>query len=101
MSRIIEVIKTKNKVEKSHRNRRKEELTRLRGKAAYKAALRDELRHIDTLLESREVDGVVVKVPEKQLSKFSESIYSAELSGYDIQQMPDEPDRFIIRLKTI
>ena len=101
MSRISEVIKNKNRIEKSHRARRKEELSNLRGKAAYKAAISDELKYIDTLLSSDEIEGVVIKVPDKQIAKFSESIYSEELAGYEITQMPNEPDKFLIRLKAI
>ena len=101
MSRIVEVIKNKNKIERSHKARRKEELTRIRGKAAYKAAINDELRYIDTLLMCNGVNGVIIKVSEKQLARFSEAIYSEVLSGYDIEQVSGEPDKFIVRLKTI
>ena len=101
MSRISEVIKNKNKIEKSHRARQKEEMSNIRGRTAYKAAINNELKYIDTLLNSDEVEGVVIKVPDKQIAKFSESIYSEELAGYDIVQMPNEPDKFLIRLKAI
>lgn len=101
MSRVSEVLKTKNLVEKSHRARRKEELAKLKNTADYKAALNNAFKHIDLLLNCRELDGVVVKVPEKQLAQFSESIYSEELSGYDIVQVSGEPDQFIIRQRLI
>ena len=101
MSRIAEVIKNKNIVEKSQRARRKEELARLKGKASYKASLNNEFRRIDALLNSDEIDGVIIKVPDKQLAQFSESIYSEELSAYDIIQMPNAPDQFIVRQRLI
>lgn len=101
MSRIAEVIRAKNRVEKSHRVRRKEELSKLRGNAAYKAALSDSFRHLDVLLNSSEVEGIIIKVPEKQIAKFSENIYSEELSGYEISQVPGEPDQFMVRLRAI
>ena len=101
MSRISEVIKAKNKVEKSHKARRDEELSKLRGDAAYKAALSDSFRHLDVLLNSSEIGGIIIKVPTEQIAKFSENIYSEELSGYEISQIPGEPDQFMVRMKAI
>ena len=101
MSRIAEVIKNKNRVEKSQRTRRKEELTKLKIEASYKASLSDGLRHIDALLESPEISGVIIKIPEKQIAMFTTAIYSEELAGYEVIQNSEKPDEFIIRYKLI
>lgn len=101
MSRIVEVLKNKNKIDKQHRARKKEELARMKGSASYKAALLAEFKHLDVLLNSDEVDGIIVKLNDKQLVKFSEAIYSEELSPYEIEQVPNEPDQFIIRQRLI
>lgn len=101
MSRISEVLKNKNLVEKSERARRKDELSALRNKAAFNASLNDEMKHVETLLSSDEVESVTIKVPEKFIAKFGEAIYSETMSSFDATQKPGEPDCFIIRLRTI
>ena len=101
MSRISEVLINKNKVEKTQRARRKEELLRLKTNSAYKASLNDEMRYLDVLLNSDEIDGIIIKVTDQQMTRFSEAIYSEELSPYEIQQVPGEPDQFIIRQRLI
>lgn len=101
MSRISEVLKNKNRLEKSQRARRKEELVSLKSQASFKASLSDELKYIDALLDSNEIESITIKIPESLITKFSEAIYSEELSGYDIAQLPDKPDLFNIRYKLI
>ena len=101
MSRISDVIKNKNIVSKSQRIRRKEELSRLRNKAAFRASLMDEMRHIDILLNDSDVEGVVVKVPENMLTQFTESIFSDEMAGYEVMQLAGDPDKFEIQYKMI
>jgi hypothetical protein len=101
MSRIAEVIKNKNKIEKTHKARRKDEIQRHKTSVAYKAAIMDELQKIDILLDDPEIDAVVVKVSEKNLSNFNEAMFSDELYGYDIQQMPGKADEFMIQYKLV
>lgn len=101
MSRTLDVLKNKNKVERAQRARRKEESAKAMEVAAYKAALSDELKIVDVLLHSDQIDGVVVKLDDKQLVRFTEAIYSEDLSVYDIVQVPGKPDEFIIRPKLL
>lgn len=101
MSRIAEVLKNRNLVEKSQRARRKDELNALRTKAAFNASLNDEMKYIEMLLNSSEVESVTITVPEQQIAKFGEAIYTEIMSSYDIQQVPDAPDQFVIRLRSI
>lgn len=101
MSRISEVLKSKKELEKSQKTRRREELSKLRNVAVFKASMHDEMRRIDTLLNSSEVDGVIITVPDKLLPRFGEAIYSEEMVGYDIQQVDGKPNQFLIRYKMI
>ena len=101
MSRTSEVIKNRNKVEKSRKARRKNEMKSLRDKSAFKAKLYDELKHVEVMLKDSDIDAVIVNVPDKVLSQFTASIYSDELSGYDIQQVEDQPNQFCIRRKFV
>lgn len=101
MSRIADVIRNKNRVEKSQRAKRKDEISSLKNKAAFNAALSDEMSNIEVLLESEEIDSIVVQISENNIGKFGEAIYSETMSGFDITQKSGEPDKFIIRLKTI
>jgi len=101
MSRISEVIKNKNKVEKARKARRKNEMLTLRDKSAYKAKLYDELKHIDAILEDSDVDAILITVPDKSLAQFNTAIYSEDLVGYDIQQSEESPNKFYVRRKYI
>ena len=101
MSRISEVLKNRNLVEKSQRARRKDELNALRSKAAFNASLNDEMKFVGMLLNSPEIESITVTVPEQSIAKFGEAIYSETMSSFDVQQSPDAPDKFIIRLRTI
>lgn len=101
MSRISEVIKNKNKVEKAHRARRKNEMLNLRDKSAFKAKLHDELKHIEAILDSNEVDSVVIVIPEKFMYQFNSAIYAEDLAGYDIEQSNEAPNKFYIKRKIV
>lgn len=97
MSRTSEVLKNKNRVEKTQRARRKEELNSLRMTSAFKARLYDELKKIDILLDSDEIDSVIIKIPDNFLSRFGEAIYSEDLAEYDIQQVAGVHNQFHVR----
>lgn len=99
MSRLGEVIKNKNKVEKIRRARRKDEIIRLRSKTAFKAKLYDELKHIDILLDSDEIEAVIIEVPDTMQSEFGAALYSEDLIGYEIQQVDGEANKFYVRKK--
>lgn len=99
MSRISEVLKNKNRVERSQKARRKEELNSLRSSASFKAKLYDELKKIDILLDSNEVDSVVITIPDMFIAKFGEAIYSEDLAEYDIQQVEGVPNQFYVKHK--
>lgn len=101
MSRISEVLKNRNRVEKTQRARRKEELNSLKVSSAFKARLYDELKNIDVILDSDEVESVVIEIPDQFLAKFGEAIYSEDLAEYDIQQVEGVSNQFYVRHKFI
>lgn len=101
MSRIGEVLKNKNRVERANKARRKDELTKLRTRAAFNARLQEELSIVNLMLSDSDVDCVVIEVPEKYIALFSSAIYSEELADYSIAQHGDEPNQFEIRPKML
>lgn len=101
MSRIAEVIKNKNRVEKIRRGRRKDEMTAIRQESAFKVRLYDELRKIDVLFETEEVTSVIVEIPDEFLPKFGLVLYSEDLAEYIVTQVEGYPNRFSIERKYI
>lgn len=101
MSRLIEVIKNKNKVDKAGRSRRKNEIIKLRAQTAFKARLYDELRHIDIILEDKDVEAVIITIPDEMQAYFSEALYSDDLVGYKIEQLPGASNKFRVEKKFI
>ena len=101
MSRISEVIKNKNKVERIRKTRQREEILKLKNRAAFDANLSEAMRVVDILLDDKDVESVTIQVPEKLLANFGEALYSEILSGYEIEQLSGEPDKFRIRFKAI
>lgn len=101
MSRLTEVIKNKNKVEKLRRNRRRNEITRLRAQTAFKARLYDELKHVDILLDDENIEAVIIEVPDTMQSAFGNALYSEDLVDYEITQVEDAANKFYVRKKYI
>lgn len=101
MSRIVETLKNKNRVEKLVRSKRNEELTRLKIDAAYKAKLYDSVRHLGALFSLDEIEAVVIEVKQKYITKFTAAIYTGELSEYEIVQSDTNPNQFTIKRKYI
>ena len=101
MSRLTDVLKNKNKVEKASRARRKNEIVRLRSQTAFKARLYDELKHLDIILEDEDVSAVIIEIPEKMQAYFSEALYSDDLIGYKIEQLVDAPNKFRVEKRFI
>jgi hypothetical protein len=97
MSRTSEVIKNKNRVEKTQRARRQEEIRSNQTASAFRARLYEELKKIDLLLDSEEIESIVITIPNQFLAQFGEAIYSEDLAEYDIQQVPDTPNQFYVR----
>lgn len=99
MSRISDVIKNKNKVDKQQQLRRREEIDSMKRVATFKARLHEDLKKVETLLESDEIDAVIITIPNEFLAAFGESIYSEDLAEYDITQVEGKPNEFEVRHK--
>lgn len=99
MSKIIQVIKNKNKREKLDRQRKKQDMAYMQLESAYKAKLYDSLDIINLLLGDMEVAKVIIEVPSKYLSQFMKAIYSEEMSEYSILQL--DSNKFEIGRKII
>jgi hypothetical protein len=89
MSKIVRVLRNKNKLERREKARRSEDLARLKSETAFTARLNDEMKVIDAILRDPEVDKVVIEIPDKQLTLFSRAIYREEMTQYSIIQVGD------------
>lgn len=99
MSQLINTLKQKNKVEKTRKKYRNEELAKLRRQTAFKARLYDELKKVDILLDDENINGLIIEVPEKVQSLFTEALYSEDLIGYEIKQL--KVNTYLIKKKII
>lgn len=101
MSRVSDVLKNRNKIEKARKLRRKNEMSTLRERTAFKAKLYDQLRHAEIALNDPDIDALIIEIPDKYLAQFSASIYTEDLAGYDVQQVDGVANRFYLRRKMI
>lgn len=101
MSKIAEVLKNRNRVERLKKERHNEEVRNLRLNSAFRARLHEELKTIDVLLSSDEVEYIEINVPNEFLPQFGEAIYSEDLAEYDVKQVDGEPNKFLIGHKYI
>lgn len=99
MSRIIETLKNKNKVERMEKQRRDNELNRLKIETAYTAKLNDELKILNAIFSNADVDRVVIEIPKEVITMFTRSIYREEMTQYNIVQV--EENRFEIGRKIV
>ena len=101
LSRTLNVIHNKHKVDKALQARHKNELLNVKQQSAYKARLYDELKHVEVMLQDPDVDAVIVEIPQKMLPQFSAAIYAEDLASYDVQQMDNQANKFYIRRKFV
>lgn len=101
MSKIVEVIRNKNKTQRLIAKRRKEEINKLREDTIFRALLREEFNKIDEIFKRDDIEAVIIEVPDKYLPRFGEAIYSFDLDEYVIQQDDKNPNKFFVRRKII
>lgn len=99
MSRIGDVLRNKNRVEKINRQRQQEDMANIKKEARFKTALSNDLRNLDVLLDSGEVSSVVMEIPSEHLTKFTRALYSPELADYEITQ--EDANKFRFRRKIL
>lgn len=101
MSRIQEVLANKNKIEKARKARRRNEMKLLKERSQFKAKLYELLQGIEVCLEDKNVDAIVINVPDDRLATFGTAIYSDEMVGYSVEQVRGNPNEFLIKRKYI
>jgi hypothetical protein len=101
MSRIAEVIKNKNRLDKMQKEHRKNEIYLLRSKQEFKSRLYLQIEEIEKLLDKQDVRGVVINVKDKDLANFNEAIFSSEMNSFIVEQVKSESNKFIVRRKYI
>lgn len=99
MSKVIQVIKNKNKREKLDKQRKRQDMASMQLESAYKAKLYDSMGVINLILGDMNVNTVIIDVPSKYLSQFMKAIYSEEMSEYSITQL--DSNKFEIGRKLI
>ncbi len=101
MSRISNVIKNKNKIEKARRARQKDELLHLRETSVFKAKLYDKINQIEMLFSEDSVNAIIITVPDESLNYFTNAVYSEDLAGYIVEQVPEQYNKFVLRRKFV
>lgn len=87
MSRIANVLKSKNRLEKEARARRNREIHRMQREATYKANLKKSLNQVDILLKDNEIKSVIIEIPNKYLADFMRVMYESDMVEYSITQL--------------
>lgn len=87
MSRTLQTIQNRNRIEKEEKQKKKDELDRLREESHYRATLHHNLETIDTIFADEEIKSIIIHVPEKQIPKFMRAIYSEDMAQYSIEQI--------------
>lgn len=99
MSRIISVLKNRNRRERQIRQQQKQALETVRMEMAYKARLHEDLKLVEMILADENVKNVKVTIPQKQVTQFMRALYGEEMAEYDILQVAG--DTFEIGRKII
>lgn len=89
MSRLGDVIKSKNRLAKTAKRRRQEEISNMRTLSMYKVRLINDLKIVQMMFDDDDVESVKIKIPKSQLSYFLKVIYSEELGEYTISQLDE------------
>lgn len=87
MSRIGNVLRNKNRLEKEAQLKRDRELQRMKKEASYKARLRDTLRQVDNLLDKPDLKSVIIEIPKASIPEFSRVIYESDMAEYTVTQI--------------
>lgn len=99
MSQLLKVIKSKNRIARTAKIRRNEEISNMRALSMYRVKLMDDLRLVKMMFDDDTVDSAEIRIPKNQLSFFLKTVYSEELNEYSIIQKSE--DTFEIRRKEI
>jgi hypothetical protein len=102
MSRTLDVIRNRNKVEKELRKRKQEEIVKLRNTTSFRARASEYFKKVDKILADDRVESVVIEIDNRDLADFGGMlIESHELDAYEIKQVEGKTNRFRIRKRYI
>lgn len=101
LKRTKDVIRKKNRLQKSIRIRHRNELLNLRNTSIFKAKLYEGLKSLEIILQDPDIESVIISVPDKFIAQFSTAIYSEDLASYEVTQVENETNKFYIKRKYI
>lgn len=102
MSRTLDVIRNRNKVEKELRKRKQNEIVRLRRSTSFRASASEFFKGLNALLEDETVENITIEIDDKDISNFGRIlIESHDLDAFDIKQVKGKPNQFIVSKKYI
>ena len=101
MSRVLSVLRNKNRVEKLMKEMQRDELAEIKSEGTFKMQLLKEIGKLELLLNDEDVDEIILEVPDNSIVKFSSAIYSDELSNYNIRQVEGQYNKFIVSRKML
>ena len=97
----MKVLKNRNKIEKARRQRRVQEISKLRTENAFKAKLNNDIEQVGELLDNSDAESVDIEVDESVMDLFGRALYGEELAEFTVLQSPKEPNVFNIRRKML
>lgn len=101
MSKVKEVLKQKQIVEKQRIEDRKNKLQTIKVEAIYKARLLEEMQVISNLLENDpKLECIIIEIPENSLTMFTRLMYT-ELEEFKIAQVAGKANLFEVRRRLI
>ena len=101
MSKIAEVLKNRNRVQRLQKERRINEMSILRKENSFREALVRELDMVEKLLDTTDVVEVGIEVKEEFLGNFGKYIYKEELSEFNIRQSNKDANIFYLSRKIL
>lgn len=99
MSRIANVIKSKNRLEREGIKRRNKEIADIKSDMIYRIKLRRDMKVIDAIMNDNNIKDVIIQVNKRSLPKFLKMMYTEELSDYVMLQI--EGNKFMISRKVV
>lgn len=99
-SKLIYVIKNKNKYEKEERLRRQAEIDELKSEGKFRVALNKDIELLRTLMEDPGVASIDVSIEDDELTHFNKALYYEEMKEFTWQQ-GNRPELFRCRRKDI
>ncbi|GHU92668.1 hypothetical protein FACS1894208_00230 [Clostridia bacterium] len=101
MPQFTRALSARGRGERARAERRRAENRDIDKSVDFRSGIAASLKDVRCLLEQEGVKSVVVDVDEAHLALFNEALYSHELAGYDIQQDPQQANRFKISDKIL